>query len=57
MVLEDSTSRVMVLSGEGLNENLHASTETQDEIEGGLLLGVVIREGAVHPHKLLSCVR
>ena len=32
------------LSGEGLDEDLHSSTETQDQVEGGLLLDVVIGE-------------
>ena len=34
------------LSREGLDENLHPTTETQDEMEGGLLLNVVVGEGA-----------
>jgi hypothetical protein len=33
------------LSGQGLDEDLHTTTETQDEMEGGLLLNVVVREG------------
>ena len=33
------------LSGERLHEDLHASTETEDKVEGGLLLDIVIREG------------
>ena len=32
------------LPGEGLNEDLHASTETKDEMKGRLLLDVVVRE-------------
>jgi hypothetical protein len=34
------------LASEGLDKDLHTSTETEDEMEGGLLLDVVIREGA-----------
>ena len=34
------------LSGEGFHEDLHAATETQDQVEGRLLLDVVIRESA-----------
>ena len=34
------------LAGEGLHEDLHASTESEDEMEGGLLLDVVVAEGA-----------
>jgi hypothetical protein len=34
------------LAREGLDENLHTSSEAQDEVEGGLLLDVVVREGA-----------
>jgi len=34
------------LTREGLDENLHATTETKDQMEGGLLLDVVIRESA-----------
>jgi hypothetical protein len=34
------------LAREGLDENLHASTETQDEMEGRLLLNIVIRKSA-----------
>jgi len=34
------------LTGEGLDENLHTTTETEDEMEGGLLLDVVIGESA-----------
>jgi hypothetical protein len=41
MVSDDSTSRVMVLPIMSLDENLHASTETQNEMEGGPLLDVV----------------
>ena len=32
------------LAGEGLDEDLHATTEAEDEMESGLLLDVVIRE-------------
>jgi len=34
------------LSGEGLNENLHTTTESEDEMEGALLLDVVVRKGS-----------
>jgi len=34
------------LSGEGLNEDLHTTSESQDEMESGLLLNVVIRKGS-----------
>ena len=33
------------LAREGLNEDLHTATETEDKVEGGLLLDVVIRKG------------
>ena len=33
-------------AGEGLDEDLHATAETEDEMEGGLLLDVVVGEGA-----------
>merc|ERR1712012_1447903 len=34
------------LSSEGLHEDLHTTAETEDEVEGGLLLDVVVGEGA-----------
>ena len=34
------------LAGESLDEDLHATTEPQDEVEGALLLNVVVGEGA-----------
>ena len=34
------------LSSEGLDEDLHASTQAEDEMEGGLLLNVVVGQGA-----------
>jgi len=34
------------LAGEGLDEDLHTTAKTEDEMEGGLLLDVVIRESA-----------
>jgi len=34
------------LSGEGLDEDLHASSQTEHQVEGGLLLDVVISESA-----------
>ena len=33
------------LAGQGLDEDLHASAQTKDEMEGRLLLDVVIRQG------------
>ena len=41
------------LSSQGLNEDLHTTTETEDEMESRLLLDVVISEGAA-VFKLLS---
>ncbi len=41
------------LSSQGLNEDLHTTTKTEDEMESQLLLDVVIGEGAV-VFKLLS---
>merc|ERR1719204_2977815 len=42
------------LSREGLDENLHGTTtKTEDEMEGGLLLNVIVREGS-SIFKLLS---
>jgi len=41
------------LASEGLNEDLHATTETEDEMESRLLLDVVISKGAT-VLKLLS---
>ncbi len=35
-----------VLAGQGSNEDLHAAAEAEDEVEGGLLLDVVVLEGA-----------
>ena len=34
------------LAGQGLDKDLHATTETKDQMEGGLFLDVVIRESA-----------
>ena len=34
------------LASQGLNEDLHATTETQHQVEGGLLLDVVVGERA-----------
>jgi hypothetical protein len=34
------------LSGQGLDEDLHTTTETEDQVEGGLLLDVVVRKGS-----------
>jgi len=34
------------LAGESLHEDLHATTEAEDEMEGGLLLDVVVGQGA-----------
>ena len=33
------------LASQGLDEDLHTSTETQDQVKGGLLLDVVVRQG------------
>jgi len=32
-------------ASEGLDKDLHATTETKDQVKGGLLLDVVVREG------------
>jgi hypothetical protein len=34
------------LSGQSLDENLHTTTEAEDEVESRLLLNVVVRESA-----------
>ena len=34
-------------SSEGLDEDLHTTTESEDQVEGGLLLDVVVLEGSV----------
>merc|ERR1712029_564102 len=34
------------LSGQGLDEDLHTTTQTKDQMKGGLLLDVVVRKGA-----------
>jgi hypothetical protein len=34
------------LAGQGLDEDLHTTAETEDEMESGLLLDVVVGEGA-----------
>jgi hypothetical protein len=34
------------LAGKGLDKDLHASTKTKHQVKGGLLLDVVVREGA-----------
>merc|ERR1711881_639007 len=34
------------LSGKGLHEDLHTTSQSQDEMEGGLLLDVVVAESA-----------
>ena len=34
------------LAGEGLDEDLHPAAEPQDEVEGALLLDVVVGEGS-----------
>jgi len=34
------------LSGEGLDEDLHTTSESEDEVESGLLLDVVVSEGS-----------
>jgi len=46
----DGVSRLDVegdgLTGEGLDEDLHTTSESQDEMESGLLLDVVVSEGS-----------
>ena len=42
------------LASQRLHEDLHASSQTQHQVEGGLLLDVVIRQGAAIL-KLLAC--
>ena len=42
------------LSGEGLNEDLHSSSESEYEMEGRLLLDVVVLKGS-SVFELLSC--
>jgi len=32
------------LTGQGLDEDLHASSQSENQVEGGLLLDVVVRE-------------
>ena len=34
------------LAGEGLHEDLHASAQSEDQVEGGLLLDVVVGESS-----------
>ena len=34
------------LSGQSLNENLHATTETENKVKSGLLLDVIVRKSA-----------
>jgi len=34
------------LAGQGLDKNLHTSTKTEDQMQGGLLLDVVVGEGS-----------
>merc|ERR1719327_1960523 len=34
------------LAGEGLDEDLHATAQAEDKVEGALLLDIVVREGA-----------
>ena len=41
------------LSSESLNEDLHTTAQTEDQVEGGLLLDVVVAQGAA-VFKLLS---
>ena len=42
------------LAGEGFHEDLHPSAKTENEVEGGLFLDVVVGEGAT-VFKLLAC--
>jgi len=39
---------------DGLNEDLHTATETEDKVEGGLLLDVIVQKGT-SVLKLLAC--
>ena len=41
------------LTGEGLDENLHTTTESEDEVKGWFLLNIVVRKGTT-VFKLLS---
>ena len=34
------------LSGKGLDKDLHTTTQTEDEMEGGFFLDVVVAQGA-----------
>ena len=34
------------LAGEGLHEDLHTTAQSEDQVEGGLLLDVVVRESS-----------
>jgi hypothetical protein len=34
------------LSSQGLDEDLHTTTETKDQVKGGLLLNIIVRKGA-----------
>ncbi len=34
------------LASESLDKDLHASTQTEDQVEGGLLLDIVVSQGA-----------
>ncbi len=46
------------LAGEGLDKDLHAAAEPQDEVEGRFLLDVLVREGAASscfPAKISIC--
>jgi hypothetical protein len=52
VVSGDSTSSVMV----GLDEYLHSTMETENKVEGGFFLNVMVRQGAtVMALKLFAC--
>ena len=42
------------LAGEGLHEDLHTTAESEDQVESGLLLDVVVRESST-VFQLLAC--
>ncbi|KAG2608127.1 hypothetical protein PVAP13_4NG284976 [Panicum virgatum] len=42
------------LAGEGLDEDLHSNTQTEHQMEGGLLQNVVVSKGTAIPELLAS---
>ena len=46
MVSDDSTSSVIGLAGQRLDEHLHATAQAQHQVERRLLLDVVVGQGA-----------